>query len=137
MVYQNGDVYKGAFKNGERNGTGLCKFGITGSIYRGEWRDDKLMGNGTLFTLPNELIEARFDGFTIVDGQIKILYTNGEFYEGNCKNSSRNATGVHYYMNGDYYDGEWVNDKRVGRGRILSKDGIKLSATFAEDKADG
>jgi hypothetical protein len=41
LVYPNGDVYKGAFKNGERNGAGLCKFGKTGSIYRGEWRDDK------------------------------------------------------------------------------------------------
>lgn len=126
-------MYKGAFKNGERNGTGLCKFKLTGSIYRGEWRDDKPMGNGTLFTLPNEIIEARFDGFKIVDGQIKILYTNGEFYEGNCKQSSRNLAGIHYYINGDYYDGEWVNDRRVGRGRIFSKNGIKLSAIFVED----
>ncbi len=49
----------------------------------------------------------------------------------------RNATGVHYYLNGDYYDGEWHNDRRVGRGRIFSKDGIKMTATFAEDQADG
>lgn len=49
----------------------------------------------------------------------------------------RNATGVHYYLNGDHYDGEWHNDRRVGRGRIFMKNGIKLMATFAEDKADG
>jgi len=83
------------------------------------------------------LIEARFDGFNVVDGQIKILYENGEFYEGNCKHSMRNSAGVHYYSNGDYYDGEWVNDRRVGRGRIFSKDGIKMSANFVEDKAEG
>lgn len=137
IVFANGDVYKGAFKNGERNGTGLCKFGLTGSIYRGEWRDGKPQGNGILFTLPNELVEARFDGFNVVDGQIKILYENGEFYEGNCKHSMRNSAGVHYYANGDSYDGEWVNDRRVGRGRIFSKDGIKMSANFVEDKAEG
>jgi len=46
----------------------MCKFAVTGSIYKGEWRDDKPMGNGVFFTLPNELIEARFDGYRVVDG---------------------------------------------------------------------
>jgi hypothetical protein len=41
MVYPNGDVYRGAYKNGERFGIGLCKFGLTGAIFRGDWRDDK------------------------------------------------------------------------------------------------
>jgi antitoxin component YwqK of YwqJK toxin-antitoxin module len=115
----------------------LCKFGLTGSIYRGEWRDGRPQGNGTLFTLPNEIIEARFDGYKIADGQIKILFTNGEFYEGNCKNSMRNAAGVHYYLNGDFYDGEWQMGRRAGRGRIFTKTGIKLQCNFVEDQAEG
>jgi hypothetical protein len=87
MIYSNGDIYKGQYKNGERYGSGICKFGITGAIYKGEWRDDKPCGNGILFTLPNEIIEARFDGFKVTDGQCKILMTNGEFYEGNFKSN--------------------------------------------------
>lgn len=59
------DCYKGMFKNGQRSGTGICMFGGTGAIYKGEWREDKPHGNGLLFTLPNELIEARFDGFKL------------------------------------------------------------------------
>ena len=90
-------MYKGSYKNGERSGTGTCKFGATGAIFRGEWREDKPQGNGILFTLPNEIIEARFEGFKVVDGQIKLLLQNGEFYEGNCKSNMRNATGIHYY----------------------------------------
>jgi len=86
MVYPNGDVFKGSYKNRERNGVGMCKFFSTGSIYKGEWREDKPMGNGVFFTLPNELIEARFDGYKIIDGQVKILLKNGEFYEGNLRN---------------------------------------------------
>ena len=43
------------------------------------------MGNGIMFTLPNELIEGRFDGYKIIDGQVKILLQNGEFYEGNFR----------------------------------------------------
>jgi hypothetical protein len=107
IVYPNGDVYKGMYKAGERNGTGWCRFAATGSIYKGEWREDKPMGNGILFTLPNELIEARFDGYRIIDGQVKVLLQNGEFYEGNLRNGQRNATGNHYYLSGDFYDGEW------------------------------
>lgn len=95
------------------------------------------MGNGLLFTLPNELIEARFDGYRIIDGQVKFLFTNGEFYEGNFKSNHRNGTGIHYYKNGDFYDGEWLNDKRIGRGRIFLSDGSKLNGMFIEDKADG
>jgi len=137
LVYPNGDVYKGTFKNGERSGTGLCKFGKTGAIYKGEWRDDKPIGNGILYSLPNEIIEARFDGYKVTDGQVKILMSNGEFYEGNFKNDMRNSTGIHYYANGDFYEGEWQNDRRVGRGRIFRLDGSKMSGFFTEDKAEG
>lgn len=79
------------FKEDKRNGSGLCKFGKTGAIYKGEWRDDKPAGNGLLFSLPNEIIEGRFEGFKVVDGQIKILMSNGEFYEGNFKQDMRNG----------------------------------------------
>lgn len=137
MVYPNGDVYKGVYKNGQRCGTGICIFGLTGSLYKGEWRDDKPVGNGILFTLPNEIIEGRFDGYKIVDGQVKILLSNGEFYEGNFRNNMRNATGIHYYLNGDFYDGEWQRDRRVGRGRLFHKDGSKLVGVFADDKLEG
>jgi len=107
IVLPNGDVYKGQWKSDLRHGAGLCKFGKTGAIYKGEWRDGKPAGNGTLLCLPNEIIEGRFDGFKIFDGQVKILFGNGEYYEGNFKNNHRNSTGIHYYINGDFYDGEW------------------------------
>lgn len=119
LVYPNGDVYRGTYKNNERSGTGLCKFGATGALYKGDWRDDKPQGNGILFTLPNEILEGRFEGYRVVDGQVKILMSNGEFYEGNFKFNQRNSTGIHYYKNGDFYDGEWTNDRRIGRGRLF------------------
>lgn len=137
IVLPNGDVYKGQWKSDLRHGAGLCKFGETGAIFKGEWRDGKPNGNGILFSLPNEIIEGRFDGFKIIDGQVKILFTNGEYYEGNFKNNHRNSTGIHYYANADFYDGEWQNDKRIGRGRIFAAGGGKLNGMFIEDKADG
>jgi hypothetical protein len=137
MVYPNGDVYKGVYRNGERSGAGICRFGCNGAIYKGEWRDDKIMGNGILFSPPNEIIEARFDGYRITDGQFKILFTNGEYYEGQFRNNMRNGTGQHNYKNGDFYEGDWANDRRIGRGRLYMKNGSKLSGMFIDDKADG
>ena len=93
MVYPNGDVYKGSYKNGQRSGLGTCKFALNGSIYKGEWRDDKPSGNGVLYSLPGEVIEARFDGYRVLDGQLKALFTNGEFYDGHVYNNQRNGTG--------------------------------------------
>lgn len=137
MVFENGDVYKGQWKSDQRHGAGMCKFGLNGAIYKGEWRDGKPCGNGTLFCLPNEIIEGRFDGFKIFDGQVKILFANGEYYEGNFKCNHRNGSGIHYYANRDYYEGEWMNDKRIGRGRIFLAGGGKFNGMFIEDKIDG
>lgn len=39
MRLQNGDIYKGAFKNDKRHGTGICQF-ASGALYKGDWRDD-------------------------------------------------------------------------------------------------
>jgi MORN repeat len=110
---------------------------LTGAIYKGEWREDRPSGNGILFSLPNEIIEGRFDGYRVMDGQVKILMSNGEFYEGNLKNNMRHSTGIHYYLNGDQYDGEWDQDKRVSKGRIFLVDGGKMTGVFVQDKLEG
>lgn len=74
-----------------------------------------------------------------MDGQVKILFTNGEYYEGQFKNNVRNGTGSQYYLNGDVYEGPWDMDRRGGknRGRIKFKDGSSMDAKFILDKADG
>ena len=69
-----------------------------------------------------ELLEANFSKGKIVDGKIKILFMNTEFYEGDFKGNKRNGRGVHYYKNGDFYDGEWSNDKRICKGKIIFAD---------------
>jgi len=56
------------------------------------------------------------------------LFANGEFYEGNIKENSRESIGVMHYANGDSYEGEWSRDKRCGRrGKITQLNGVKLS----------
>ena len=39
MKMENGDLYKGSFKNDMRNGNGVCKF-KGGALYKGDFKDD-------------------------------------------------------------------------------------------------
>ena len=137
MILPNGDIYKGNWKNDLRHGTGICKF-TNGVIFKGEWREDRPQGQGILFSPPNEIMEARFNGWKLQDGTVKILFTNGEFYEGNMRDNLRELTGIMHYSNGDKFEGEWFKDKRGGkRGKITTRDGDKLSGQFIKDYADG
>ena len=43
MTYANGDVYEGHFLNGLKHGSGV-KTNDDGSIYKGEYKDDKPHG---------------------------------------------------------------------------------------------
>ena len=41
MIYQNEDVYEGAFKDGKKHGIGSMKF-IDGNVHQGIWKNDEL-----------------------------------------------------------------------------------------------
>ncbi len=47
--YLNGDTFLGAYKNNLRNGKGTFNKG-TGDIITGEWKDDNLMENFTVYS---------------------------------------------------------------------------------------
>lgn len=139
ILYPSGQKYRGNFKQDLRHGHGICQF-TNGAIYKGDWKEGRPWGPGTLFSFPNELIEAKFDGFRILDNsQVKILFSNGEFYEGPLKSNQRHGHGNHHYENGDIYEGPWDFDKRGGktRGNLKFKDGSALEAKFLFDQADG
>ena len=66
--------------------------------YVGEWKDDKMNGQGTL-TEPN-----------------------GVKYIGEWKDDKMNGQGTEIYSDGDKYVGEWKDGKKHGRGIIYSYD---------------
>jgi hypothetical protein len=105
----------------------------SGAIFRGEFRQDKPIGNALFFTLPNEVVEGKFDGFKLADGHVKILYRNGDFYDGKIKNNQRQGPGTLRYRNGDIYQGNFDQDVRSGPGKLLQADGAVLECTFHSD----
>lgn len=67
-----------------------------------------------------------------------MLYPNGEYYVGSIERGAvREGQGTHYYRNGDIYDGKFVENKRVGKSRVVFKDGSEFIGQFIDDQADG
>ena len=69
----------------------------------------------SFFAGNNEIFESRFDRGGVqgsddtniyqLIGKIKILFRDGQYYEGQYLNHNREGQGTHYYLNGDIYDG--------------------------------
>ena len=115
---ENGDIYKGNFRNDVRHGSGICQF-KSGALYRGEFKDDKPNGLGILYSGKNEIIECKFQDGMIPDQKLKIMFADGQYYEGQYSNHRRHVSGRCFYPNGDYYDGPWESDRRVGRNATM------------------
>ena len=98
LVSENGEIYRGEFRNGKRNGFGVLLnpgfsnyagnfvddqrdgFGLqkwaSGNSYLGEWSKDKFSGNG------------------------KIYYYDGSLYEGSFQNGVKDGKGIYEWPSG-------------------------------------
>ena len=47
MMYENGDVYEGYWKDGKMHGKGTMRY-ENGDVYEGDWKDGKMDGEGTM-----------------------------------------------------------------------------------------
>lgn len=67
----------------------------------------------------------------------KILYSNGEHYEGEIVDKIRHGFGVHHYKNGDRYDGMWYNNMKHGTGILFYKNGDFYDGWWQNDIKEG
>ena len=74
--------------------------------------------------------------FNCREGYGKILYLNGESYEGEWKNDVFYGFGIYSWPNGDKYIGEWVNSIRQGIGIFICNENI-YKGEFKNDLIDG
>lgn len=134
VTYKDGSTYKGGWKYGNRHGTGkytsadgneeyvgdwICdlregrgRFLTKDGEYNGEWRNDRINGQGTL---------KLFDGLTF-SGKWK----DGELIEGEMTRRGKL-----------FYSGEWKNELPEGKGRFILSDGTTLEGTFTHMDLDG
>ena len=110
---ENGAIYAGCWNNqNQRHGRGT-QIWTDGSIYEGNWENDKANGKG------------------------RLIHGNGDYYEGEWKDDQANAFGLFVYSDGATYEGSWENNKYHGKGIEILPDGTKYEGMFANGLKHG
>ena len=89
---------------------GFSYMGEDGQTYEGEWKNDKIHGQGT---------------FT---------YANGDKYVGNYKDGERHGQGTFTFANGDKYVGNFKDEKFHGQGTYIWSSGKRETGFYMNDE---
>lgn len=107
-------TYTGNRENGKKSGTGTFKWN-DGTVYEGEWKEDKINGKGKL-TIPNKgTYEENFENGK-KEGQGIYTFQNGDIYEGSFSKDKMSGQGKYTFSNGDTYYGEFLDNQFNGQG---------------------
>lgn len=102
--------YIGEIQNEMANGSGIGIWN-TGSVYRGQWTDNKRNGEGEFVWDDG----AKYEGEFIMgerSGKGTFFYSSGEKYVGEFKKGVRDGHGILYDRDGNVsFEGKWKNDK--------------------------
>jgi len=116
-IYENGDVYIGQWKNGNRNGEGKMNY-RNGDIYEGQWKNGNIQGKGKMIYENGNVYEGEWKNGNM-QGQGKMVYNNRDVYEGEWKNGNMQGEGKMIYKNGDVYKGQWKVNEKNGNGKLI------------------
>lgn len=115
-VFPNGDRYEGEYIQTDG---GIVRYGkgkqttTDGTVYDGEWCDDKMTGKGTL------------------------SHPSGSVYEGEFVRNQFHGTGKYMWPNGSFYDGDFVENKLEGKGYFTDTEGQVWTGQFRYKAAPG
>ena len=130
------------------------------AVYLGEWGEDgAVTGRGKMYGADGSLREGYWDHGEL-HGFGRIVYPNGDYYEGDFNFNKRHGRGAFYNVTlksrfeGDwrddlphgrgeethenaYYQGEYVRGSKDGRGKFHWPDGSVYEGSFKENMLDG
>ncbi|XP_052260707.1 MORN repeat-containing protein 2-like isoform X3 [Dreissena polymorpha] len=116
FVFPNGDRYEGEYiqQDGSiiRSGRGVHST-TDGSVYDGEWADDKMNGVG------------------------KLTHHSGAFYAGEFVNNQFHGRGVYTWPNESSYEGDFVENKLEGKGNFTDTEQQTWTGQFRYMAAPG
>jgi hypothetical protein len=120
----NGDVYEGEWKNGQRHGQGVYNW-YDGDLYTGPWFEGKRHGHGVFIFTDGRVYDGEYN-MGRREGQGMFVWPYGAKYEGSYHADKRNGYGEYVYPDGRSYQGEYRDDRPHGYGVEKSKDGTVL-----------
>jgi S1-C subfamily serine protease len=143
-VYQNGDVFKGSFKNGRPDGYGSYYWGsenskLFGHFYLGTLTpsvDSSITGTGTYFYPSGDVYIGEFIN-GLENGVGEYHWHDGDSYYGDFKKGFRTGKGEYYWADGDYYIGDFINGERTGKGEYYWTDGDYYIGSFINGERTG
>lgn len=104
ITWADGTCYSGLWKNDQRI-EGEMKM-QNGNYYRGAFKDDKIHGYGKMLIVSGIIFEGDFvNGHCAPVG--KLMYPNGDIYFGQHKSFVKEGQGKMIYLNGSVYEGGW------------------------------
>lgn len=135
QTFDNGNHYKGEWRNGRIWGKGIYTWKDSGNTYEGDWIDGKMHGFG-IYTWPTKGMS--YTGYFANGkrhGQGALFGKDGEKYIGDFVNDLFEGYGELEYANGTRYEGQFVAGKREGQGTLYSKKGkVKYTGLWYNDK---
>ncbi len=127
-IYPRGYIYIGQFNMGSREGLGILFNQHSGTVYIGEFHDNKFNGHGGLLW-KDEFYYGNFKDNWKSGLGIHILLTTGYIFQGNFKNNIVHGSGLYYSINLQHQvKGYWRN------GRLVKKE-FEIKKQMKEEEA--
>ena len=129
LIYPNGYIYEGSFRNGLRHGKGSLSNKDNTYLYSGEWAYDKKNGK-CLEVINGETFEGFYkDGIRM--GKCTITYNNKDKFIGNIINGKKEGYGEQFnFSTKSTYKGEFKNNLFEGKGKIINDNGYYFEGSF-------
>lgn len=135
MTWENGDVYTGAFFNGNRHGHGTLQFS-DGSEYVGEWECNEQHGVGTRRWNNGDCYTGQYCRGKRT-GEGRFYFANGDLYTGQWEDGVMEGFGRYYYSNGQRFEGQFSKGIRRGKGKLQRTDGSLDIGVYCDDRRCG
>ena len=115
---ETGNLYKGEFKNGQKDGFGeMCYY--NGDKYIGEFYHDELHGKGKYISNNGYVYEGVFTVGSLL-GKGNMYDADGNLiYEGDFLNNLPHGFGISYYNGKILYVGKWNQNLYHGHGLLI------------------
>ena len=134
-IYTNGDRYKGDLKDDKRHGQGTLTY-AQGGEYAGGWINDLRHGQGKFTYSDGGIYDGQWAN-DMREGQGTNTWANGNRYAGTWKHNRMHGQGTMTYKNGGKYSGQWSEGKRNGQGTNEWPDGERYEGAWRSDKKHG